>query len=301
MNVTNLAQALAPTQTAPQPFLKWAGGKRALLGEIRDRTPNFAGKYIEPFLGAGALLFDQDAQTTKVVSDYNADLVEVYEVIRDQPDALLAELRTHRNNSDHYYDVRAWDRAPDFRTRSKVARAARFIYLNKTNYNGLYRVNSSGQMNVPYGGQPNADFIQTDVIYAVSDFLNERGLDGNFLTTILSGDYRLALAHAQTGDWVYLDPPYAPVSATSSFVAYSRDGFTVQDQTDLRDEVVQLTKRGIPVLLSNSDVPLIRELYGDTSLFHIDRISVRRYIAASTSSRGHVDEVMVNNYQAVGL
>lgn len=294
--VTNLAQAVAPSLVAPQPFLKWAGGKRALLAEIRLRTPNYTGKYIEPFLGAGALLFDQAPDARKVVSDYNKDLVEVYEVIRDNPDALLAALRSHINDEAHYYAVRAWDRSPDWSTRSKVDRAARFIYLNKTNYNGLYRVNASGQMNVPFGGQSNPDWIQAELIASVSDFLNQKASDGSFLTTILTGDYRLALAHAGAGDWVYLDPPYA-----DTFTHYQSGGFTVADQTALRDEVLDLTAKGVPVLLSNSDVPLIRELYGDTDIFHIDRVQVRRAIGATVASRGNVDEVMVNNYAAVGI
>jgi DNA adenine methylase len=294
--VTNLAQDVTTSLIAPQPFLKWAGGKRALLGEIRLRTPQYTGKYIEPFLGAGALLFDQAPDVPKVVSDYNRDLVEVYEVIRDKPDELLATLRSHVNTEAHYYAVRAWDRAPDWSSRSKVERAARFIYLNKTNYNGLYRVNASGQMNVPFGGQANPDWIQSDVIASVSDFLNRRATNGEFQTTILTGDYRLALAHAGPGDWVYLDPPYA-----DTFTHYQSGGFTVADQTALRDEVLTLTEKGVPVLLSNSDVPLIRELYGDTGVFQIDRVSVRRAIGSTVASRGNVDEVMVNNYAAVGV
>jgi DNA adenine methylase len=294
--VTNLAQTSTPSLVAPQPFLKWAGGKRALLADIRLRTPLYTGKYIEPFLGAGALLFDQAPDAQKVVSDYNKDLVEVYEVIRDDPEALLTALRSHANNETHYYAVRAWDRSPDWSTRSKVERAARFIYLNKTNYNGLYRVNAAGQMNVPFGGQSNPDWVQSDVIASVSDFLNQKAPDGTFLTTILTGDYRLALAHAGPGDWVYLDPPYA-----DTFTHYQSGGFTVADQTALRDEVINLTSKGVPVLLSNSDVPLIRELYGDTNIFHIDRVSVRRAIGATAASRGNVDEVMVNNYAAVGI
>ena len=299
--MTNLAHALSVPTSAPQPFLKWAGGKRALLSEIRDRTPSFTGKYIEGFLGAGAVLFDQDPHRRKVISDYNNDLIEVYEVIRDEPKQLLKALRSHSNTSEHYYAVRAWDREPGFLKRNKVQRAARFIFLNKTNYNGLNRVNASGQMNVPFGKQSNPDFIQEAVILSVSDFLNQRNKRGDLLTTLLSGDYRKALHKARAGDWVYLDPPYAPISVTSSFVGYATGGFTVQDQTDLRDEIVKLTERGIPVLLSNSDVPLIRELYRDAGIFDIEGVSVRRAIAASTASRGRVSEVLINNYRAAGL
>ena len=297
VKVSNLAENITSISLAPQPFLKWAGGKRALLPEIRLRTPNFQGKYIEPFLGAGAVLFDQEPHLTKVVSDYNKDLIEVYEVVRDAPEELLETLRGHVNTEEHFYEVRAWDRDPDFYTKhSKVERAARFCLMNRLNYNGLYRVNASGQMNVPYGRHTNPDWVQEDVILSVSEFLNVRDVAGNLRTTVLSGDYRKALEHAQTGDWVYLDPPYA-----DTFTHYQSGGFTPKDQTDLRDEILALTERKIPVLLSNSDVPLIRELYADKTKFEIHKVTVRRAIGASNSSRGQVTEVMINNYRAAGL
>lgn len=293
--VLNLAEDTTSTFIEPQPFLKWAGGKRALLGEIRLRTPNFEGTYIEPFLGAGAVLFDQDRERSKIVSDYNSELIDVYETIRDHPQLLINELRTHVNTEEHYYEVRAWDRTPDFAKRSKIQRAARFIFLNKTNYNGLYRVNAAGQMNVPFGGQSNPDWIQEDVLLSVSDFLNVRDEDDNLRTTLMRGDYRLALKHAKPGDWVYLDPPYA-----ETFTHYQSGGFTTQDQTDLRDEILALTRRGVPVLMSNSDVELIRDLYQDRSVFEIDTVVVRRAIGATTSSRGNVNEVMVSNFPGLG-
>lgn len=296
-NVTSLAADLTPATVAPRPFLKWAGGKRALLAEIRLRTPHFEGKYIEPFLGAGAVLFDQDAQRAKVVSDYNRDLIDVYEVIRDKPEELLATLRGHENNEEHFYEVRAWDREADYyEKRSKVERAARFCLINRLGYNGLYRVNSNGFVNSPYGRHSNPDWVQEAAITAVSEFLNVRDAEGDFVTTILSGDYKEALKHAEPGDWIYLDPPYA-----DTFTNYQSGGFTVQHQTELRDAIVDLTRRGIPVLLSNSDVPIIRELYSDESVFQTDIVTVRRAIGSNVESRGTVNEVMINNYRAVGL
>lgn len=288
----------SPQLVAPQPFLKWAGGKRSLLAEIRLRTPEYSGAYIEPFLGAGAVLFDQQPNQRKIVSDYNHNLIEVYEVIRDKPSELLDALRSHENSEAHYYEVRAWDREPGFSKLDKIARAARFIYLNKCGYNGLYRVNSRGEMNVPYGSSVNPDYINETTIRAVSEFLSQRDPEGNFYTNISAGDYRQTLEVAQAGDWVYIDPPYAPISATASFVAYSQDGFTNDDQKTLRDEVVKLTERGVFVLLSNSYVPAIEQLYTETGHFEIETVSVRRAIAASSSSRGNVDEVLVNNYKA---
>ena len=295
-SVLEASQSLSITAATPQPFLKWAGGKRALLPEIRARVPEFAGRYIEPFLGAGAVFFDQKPERTKIVSDFNADLVEVYEVIRDHLQDLMAALRMHSNTKEHYYTVRAWDREPDFKSRSKIERAARFIFLNKTNYNGLYRVNASGQMNVPFGDQKNPDWLQEDVLQSVSDYLNTLSADGTFATKLISGDYRLALGQALPGDWIYLDPPYA-----DTFTHYQSGGFNIQDQTELRDQVVNLTHRGIPVLLSNSDVPVIRELYEDTELFTIDIVRVRRAIGAAVSSRRLVNEVLISNYSAAGI
>jgi len=289
----------ALTSAQPAPFLKWAGGKRALLGEIRPRVPSFSGKYVEPFLGAGAVLFDQSPELRKLASDYNPNLVEVYEVIRDNPDELLDALRAHQNTAEHYYSVRAWDRTADFLSRSKVERAARFIYLNKCGYNGLYRVNAKGQMNVPYGSSPNADYIAEANLRAVSAFLGRRDPSGNLLTQIISGDYRLALASAVPGDFVYCDPPYAPISPTSAFVSYTSDGFGKDQQTELRDQLKDLTDKGVLLLLSNSDVPLIRELYDDENYFRIESVSVRRAISATAAGRGKVNEVLVSNYHAV--
>ena len=295
--MTAIAAELAVPAVAPRPFLKWAGGKRALLAEIRLRTPAFEGKYIEPFLGAGAVLFDQDAERRKVVSDYNKDLIDVYEVIRDKPEELLSALRGHVNTAEHFYEVRAWDREADFyEKRSKVERAARFCLLNRLGYNGLYRVNSLGYVNSPYGRHSNPDWVQEAVIKSVSEFLNSTDADGERATTILSGDYKVALEKAAPGDWVYLDPPYA-----ETFTNYQSGGFTVQHQTELRDAALELTAKRIPFLLSNSDVPLIHELYGDRENFSIDIVSVRRAIGSNVESRGQVNEVMINNYKAVGL
>ncbi len=285
-----------PGLIKPQPFLKWAGGKRALLDEIRRRTPDFEGTYIEPFLGAGAVLFEQSPDRAKIVSDFNTELIDVYETIRDTPGQLIEELLTHKNNKDHYYEVRSWDRHPDFSARSQVERAARFIYMNKTNYNGLYRVNSAGQMNVPFGGQQNPDWVQKELIWSVSDFLNNQDGEGNFRTKIMRGDYRVALKQALPGDWVYLDPPYA-----GTFTQYQSAGFSSQNQVELRDEILVLTELGVHVLLSNSDVGLIRELYADDTCFKIDTVEVRRAIGSSVESRMKVNEVLISNVPGLGL
>lgn len=284
----------------PQPFLKWAGGKRALIPEIVPRIPNFNGRYIEAFLGAGAIAFTQDSKKLKLLNDFNPDLVEVYEVIRDKPQALLQKLKSFNNTQEFFLEIRAWDRDPNYRKlHNKIERAARFIYLNKTGFNGLYRVNSKGFFNVPYGHSKNPDFIAEANIEAVSKYLNA-SVEGVTATTLMSGDYRKATSLARPGDFVYLDPPYDPISETASFVAYQSTGFTPKDQEDLRDEVVRLTELEIPVLLSNSSTPLINELYG-LDIFHIDFVDVKRVISAKASARGTIKEVLVNNFKAVGV
>lgn len=287
------------TEFAIRPFLKWAGGKRALLPEILPRIPEFAGRYFEPFLGAGAVMFAMPAKTTKVVNDFNIDLVEVYETIRDFPEELIRHLKKHHNTKEHFLRVRAWDRHEEFIRRDPVERAARFIFLNRTCFNGLYRVNSKGQFNVPFGNYVKPDLVLTKTIQDASDFLNATDAKGTQLVEITSGDYRGATQKAAKSDFVYLDPPYDPISATSSFVSYQQDGFGRTDQVDLRDEILRLTAIGVPVLLSNSDTPFIREIYGAADIFEIEGVSVSRNIGATASSRSKVGEVLVNNYRAI--
>lgn len=283
----------------PQPFLKWAGGKRALLPEILPLIPVGIPAYHEPFLGAGAVLFAQPRGIPRFANDYNAELVAVYEAIRDDVDGLLEELRTHRHSKKEFLAVRAWDRTPDFLNRSPAARAARFIYLNKCGFNGLYRVNRQGHFNVPFGQQKNPDFVSEENLRAVSDFLRERDEQGSLRVSLTSGDYRAALRTVERGHFVYCDPPYDPISSTSAFTAYHEDGFGQQDQTSLRDEVLRLTEVGAQVLLSNSDTPLIRSLYKDRRIFTVRQVQVRRAIAARGASRGAIAEVLVDNFKAV--
>lgn len=289
------------TTNRPQPFVKWAGGKRALLSEIEERIPEFSGRYIEPFVGGGAVFFSQPVTAHKLINDFNPDLIEVYKTIRDRPKQLVQELRKHVNNQSHFLEVRKWDRSPDFmKTTTPVERSARFIYLNKTCFNGLYRVNSKGYFNVPFGHSKNPDFINEENIYAVAEFLGAKDANGH-LTTFMTGDYRNATVKAMKGDFVYLDPPYDPVSETSSFVAYQNAGFNRQDQTELRDELIRLTKTGVAFILSNSDTSFIDGLYSDRSLFEIERVVVNRVISAKASGRGKIKEVLVNNFKAVGV
>ncbi|MFS0879735.1 DNA adenine methylase [Metabacillus niabensis] len=276
------------TNKVAQPFLKWAGGKRQLLPEIRKYLPEeMTGTYYEPFIGAGAVLFD--VQPSKaVINDINSELVNTYLTIRDHIEELLSDLRKHENNSDYFYEIRDLDRKPIYQELSDVERASRLIFLNKTCFNGLFRVNKKGQFNVPFGKYKNPNIVNEDVVRAVHDYL------ANNDVTILNGDFADAVATAKKGDFVYIDPPYDPVSTTSSFTSYSLDGFGRDEQERLRDLVVDLDRRGCKVLLSNSATEYIKDLYKN---FQIEIVGATRSINSVASKRGKIDEVLVMNYE----
>jgi len=277
------------------PFLKWAGGKRALLPTINPLIPEISGKYIEPFLGAGAVFLSRAAQTPKWGNDNNQDLIEVYEVIADRPFELIDELRYFRNDKDFFLEVRGWDRQENFYQRGPVERAARFIYLNKTCFNGLYRVNGSGQFNVPFGNFKNPDFVCEENISAVSLFLKASNVEtGERIVRLTSGDYLPPILGAKVGDFVYCDPPYDPLTSTSSFVGYQKGGFSRGDQFTLRDALVDLSIKGVDFLASNHDTEFIRDIYGDEKYFKIREVSVQRAISARAASRVHVGELLIS-------
>lgn len=288
-----------PNVTVPTPFLKWAGGKRSLINQILSHVPEDLDKYYEPFLGAGSLLFSLPRDLPKFVSDFNSELISVYTAIRDDVDGVLKELRKLSNNKETYLEIRSWDRSSRFAQRTAASRAARFIFLNKCGYNGLYRVNSLGQYNVPYGNPKNVDFIAESNLRAVSDFLNAKDKRGVFNTRITSGDYREIVRNASGyGSLVYFDPPYHPTSATSNFTSYSSNGFDENNQIELRDEIVRLTEAGVRVLHSNSDTEFIRRLFKE-KIFTLNEVTVRRAIAAKSSSRGVITELLIDNFKAV--
>lgn len=200
-----------------KPFVKWAGGKRQLLPEIKRYLPSKIKDYYEPFVGGGAVFWDIQCPHP-VINDFNDELINTYLVVRDDVDSLIHLLKKHElnNSSDYYYQMRAWDRTGELQKRSNTERAARFIYLNKTGFNGLFRVNSQGQINVPYGRYKNPAIVNEEVLHAVSLYLNRSS------ATIFNGDYYDAIKSAKKGDFVYLDPPYAPISEDKqSFVGYT--------------------------------------------------------------------------------
>jgi DNA adenine methylase len=280
--------------TAPlpkgKPFLKWAGGKRQLLDQIRNFLPvnGNACTYYEPFIGGGAVFFDlQPARA--VINDRIGDLAAVYRVIQRGIDELLELLEKHRvqNSRDYYYRIRNQDRDKGrYANMGDVERAARFLYLNRTCYNGLYRVNRRGEFNVPRGRYKTAPVYDEANLQAIHHYLASNKID------ILNGDFAGAVKTAGGGDFVYFDPPYHSPNR-SGFTGYQAAGFGEDEQRRLRDTFADLARRGVSCLLSNSDTPFIRELYRD---FEIIGLEARRAINSNAAGRGTVGEVLVRNF-----
>lgn len=272
--------------TMLKPVLKWVGGKRQLLDAITPLIPRKPALYVEPFIGGGALLLHEQPEHARV-NDSNKELINVYRTIRDDPDSLLDLLRAHEaNNTDsHYYEVRAQDRQPEFENLSNTERAARIIYLNKTCYNGLFRVNSAGQLNVPYGRYRHPNIVNEPGIRALSAYLRENDID------IRCGDYADTLADLPGNAFVYLDPPYMPLTATSAFTGYTQNGFGYEEQERLRDQCALLRDKGIRFLESNSDCPAIRDLYEG---FTIRTVQAKRAVNSCADKRGPVSEVLIS-------
>lgn len=261
-----------------KPFLKWAGGKGQLLNRILERFPAAFKRYHEPFIGGGAVFFGLQPKRASL-SDINPDLIETYRVIRDQPELLVDSLSQHQATEQHYYQVRSQGALGLSSTES----AARTIFLNRTCFNGLYRVNRSGQFNVPFGRYANPKVCNSDNLYRVS--LALQGVDLQVCSAMNIG------GRVRRGDLVYFDPPYDPISPTASFTAYARQGFGRDEQAQLAELLRKLAGRGVHVVLSNSDTPLIRQLYRG---FRVERVMARRAINSRADRRGKVGEVLVS-------
>jgi DNA adenine methylase len=274
------------TDQPVQPFLKWAGGKRQLVPELLKYLPDHDGRYYEPFIGGGALLLTLRPQKA-TISDSNAELINCYRVVRDALDDLIEDLRQHRNEAAHFYQIRSWDRQADFALKTPVQKASRIIFLNKTCYNGLFRVNSQGQFNAPFGRYQNPKILDEAVLNAVSDYLNGGEID------ILNADFAETVTTASQGDFVYFDPPYDPVSDTASFTGYDMNGFNQDEQERLKSVVDELTAKGCKVLLSNAYTEFIRDLYKDYN--HV-RVTATRAINSNAKKRGKINEILIMNY-----
>lgn len=271
------------------PVVKWVGGKRQLLDEIVPLFPKRMTTYCEPFLGGGAVLFCHQPKSA-IVNDLNGDLMLVYEVIRDDVEDLIEDLQRHENTSEYFYALRDLDRDKEsYGAMSKVKRASRVIYLNKTCYNGLFRVNASGEFNSPFGHYKNPSIVNAPVLRAVSKYLLENNIE------LLSEDFETTLQRVPRGGFVYLDPPYDPVSDTASFTGYNSGGFDRNEQIRLKECCDILTQRGVKFLLSNSATSFIKELYKD---YTVATVHAKRAINSDASKRGAIEEVLIRNYGA---
>lgn len=277
----------------PKPFVKWVGGKRQLMQQFRVKNlyPPFAFKpetaiYFEPFVGGGAMFFDLLPKKS-VLSDMNLELVKTFNVIKKDVEVLIKKLKEHeqKNNKEYYLKIRA----QDITKLSDVDIAARFIYLNRTGFNGLYRVNRQGGFNVPYGNNKNPLICNEINLRKAHDAMKN--------TKILHQDYKKILTKAKKGDFIYFDPPYYPINKTSSFTNYTKEGFLEKEQEELRDTFLELHKRGCFVMLSNSDTPFINKLYsGLSKKIKIHKVFAGRAINSKGAGRGKIKEVVVINY-----
>lgn len=267
----------------PGPVLKWAGGKTQLLAQYQPHFPRRYGSYFEPFVGSGAVFFHLQPRRARL-SDVNDDLINVYRALQTDVDRLVDLLLQHRERHDeeHFYRVRA----QDAESLPPLERAARTIYLNKTCYNGLYRVNSSGGFNVPFGRYKNPSILVEGRLRAAA-----RALEGVDLQV---EGFEAVLEHAGKDDLVYFDPPYLPLSATSNFTSYTRFSFGEAEQRRLAEVFSELARRKVKVLLSNSDTPLIRNLYAG---YRVLTVQASRCINSKADGRSKINEVLVASFR----
>lgn len=273
------------------PFVKWAGGKTQLLETIEKHLPEKFNRYFEPFVGGGALLFKIQPKSFSI-NDMNSELICVYECF--QNDGLFSSLKEKliehekKHNEDYYYKVREEDKNPLFLALPKDDRASRMIYLNKSCFNGLYRVNSKGYFNVPFGKKDKVNCFDRDNFESLRQFFKSRKV------VITNCDFEEAVKNAKAGDFVYFDPPYDTWDDKDSFTSYDKNVFGKDEQVRLANVYKQLSKKGVYVMLSNHNTSFIRELYSD---FHINVVPAKRMINANGKGRGSVEEVLITNYE----
>jgi len=275
----------------PKPFVKWAGGKRQLIPILNQNLPESFGTYYEPFLGGGALLFHilwKKNNQKCSVSDLNSDLVLAYTVIRDRPDALIISLKNHEKNyqtdsNSYYYSVR------ESNPRSAIEKTSRLIFLNRTCFNGLYRVNSKGKFNVPLGKYTNPNIVNEENIRSVSNILQSNR------TSIKCRDFEAVLHDAKKGDLVYFDPPYQPVSTTANFTSYTNKDFTYDDLRRLAELCLRLDSKGCKVLLSNSDSKEVADIFSEKP-WKVTKIEANRSINSNSKKRTGHFELLIRNY-----
>ncbi len=275
----------------PKPFVKWAGGKRQLIPEIEKHLPEKFGSYFEPFLGGGALLFhllSENQNLRGYVSDLNSDLVLAYVTIRDKIDDLLKSLEKHSenyfsNSKTYYYSVR------ESNPKSQVEKVSRLLFLNRTCFNGLFRVNSKGKFNVPLGRYSNPNIVQEDNLRTVNQFLNKNKI------SIKCQDFATTVDSVKKGDFVYFDPPYQPVSKTANFTSYTNANFGFNDLERLAKVSNQLAKKGAKILLSNSYSKKVLDLFSKR-VWNIEKIEANRAINSNSKKRTGHFELLIKNY-----
>ncbi len=268
---------LFPVFGTQKPFLKWAGGKSQIISDLLKFFPVKFGKYIEPFIGGGALYFSLN-HSDCIISDLNEELITTYKQVKGNVHEIISILNTYKSSEEFYYKIRA--SSPE--KLSEVERAARLIYLNKTCFNGLYRVNKKGEFNVPFGKR-NGLFYNSENLLNASEYLKN--------TQIFHLDYKDILnKFAKDGDFIFLDPPYQPVGKYSDFKRYTKEFFYEKDQVELASLFTELTNNGCYVMLTNSDHPLILDLYKD---FHIEIIETKRLISSNPNTRTGKDIIVL--------
>ena len=267
-----------------KPFIKWVGGKRKMLPELLKRIPKDISIYFEPFMG-GYALFWQLKPKQAVLSDINRELVNTYKCVRENVEALIVDLQKHPYDREYYYQIRNSDRTSEYANWTDIQRASRFIYLNKTCFNGLYRVNSKGEYNVPFGKYKNPKIVDIENLRACSQALQN--------TEILADSFLSIESKIADRDFVYFDPPYIPLNETSNFTSYSSKGFDTEMQIALQKLCQRLDRRGVRFMLSNSAAPLVFDLYSE---FQIELVDMPRSINSNANKRGKIKEVLITNY-----
>lgn len=279
-----MAVVLEKLQQETYPIVKWVGGKRQLMFELLKNMPENYNRYFEPFIGGGALFFKLQPDNA-YISDLNEELINLYKVVRDNVEELITDLQKHDISKEYFVEIRNIDRTEEYKNWSNVKKASRFIYLNRTCFNGMYRVNSKGEFNVPFGHYKNPRILDENNLINCSNLLQR--------TEIRHADFSEILKKVKKGDFVYFDPPYVPLSETSSFTSYTKDGFDLDMQFKLRDVCDELDSMGVKFLLSNSDTKLVNELYEN---YNIKKVFASRQINANADGRGKITEVLVRNY-----
>lgn len=269
------------------PVVKWVGGKRQLLDKIDRYIPEDFDTYYEPFLGGGAVLFHIQPKNA-IVNDVNEELINLYRVIKEDVDELIEDLEKHKNEEEYFYKIRAIDRDKSaYEALTPVKKASRLLYLNKTCFNGLFRVNRRGEFNTPFGRYKNPNIVNATTLRAVSQYFNEANI------VLKCGDFEDSVKEIQPGSFVYFDPPYDPISDSANFTEYDKGGFGRDEQERLKKLCDKLNDKGVKFLLSNSATDFILDLYKG---YTVREVQARRSINSRGDRRGGVKEVLVMNY-----